>query len=330
VFSLFAIGAVIAFGTVGFQFIEGWNFGDSLYMTVITMSTVGFEEVHPLSNAGQYFSVVLIILGVGVGMVVLTNLAQRIIERQIRWIFERKKMQKQVDKLEKHIIFCGYGRLGRMAADQLHEFKKKLVIVDHDEMHTKLAEEAGFLVVKGDATFDETLLLAGIQRATHLVSLLPKDSDNLYVILTSRELSPDLFILSRAEDDVGEKRLLRAGANRIMSPYRVSGQKIADGLLRPYVTDFLELATAGGKGELQIEEIRIPDGCPVDGCTLQEASIRQKTNIIVAAIISRDGEMQFNPSGDTLMQSGATLIGLGFKSDFRVLEELLVAKTAHT
>ncbi|MCB0311092.1 MAG: TrkA family potassium uptake protein, partial [Bdellovibrionales bacterium] len=177
------------------------------------------------------------------------------------------------------------------------------------------------VVLEGDATLDETLMSAGIKRASRIVSLLPKDADNLFVVLASRELNPATFILTRADDEVGEKRLTKAGANRVLSPYLVGGQKIADGLLRPYVTDFLDLTSSS---DMMIEEIRIPAGSPVVGCSLKKAAIRQKSNIIVAAMIDAGGNMTVNPSGDTVLSDGATLIGIGSKSDFVSLEKMLI------
>ncbi|RMG39766.1 MAG: potassium channel protein [Candidatus Dadabacteria bacterium] len=323
---LFAIILVVLLGASGYTLIEDWSFFDSLYMTIITLSTVGYGEVHPLSPAGRIFSICLIIVGVGVAMVVLTSLSQIIIERQMRWVFEGRRMQQTINELNGHTIFCGYGRLSRIAAERLRESDIDLVIIDSDETRIEEARAEGFLVVQGDATLDETLREAGIERAARLVSLLPKDSDNLYVILSSREMNRDLYILSRAEDEIGEKRLRTAGANRIMSPYRVGGIKIADGLLRPYVTDFLDITGHRQERDIMLEEIKIPNDSPLAGKTLVEAALRQQTNIIVAAIITEKGEMIFNPSGNTKMEAGATLIGLGLKSDFKKLEELLIAE----
>lgn len=322
--SLFAICTLLVLGTVGYTEIEGWRLFDSLYMTVITLATIGYGETHPLSDTGRAFTMVLILLGVGVASVVIGTLARFAIQQQIRWIFERKGMHDQVDKLNNHTIFCGYGRLARMALTELRESDTALVIIDKDEVRLEAIHEAGFLSIRGDATTEEALLAAGIKRAKRIVSLLPKDADNLYVILTAKELNPNLYIISRADDENGEKRLTRAGADRIISPYRVGGQKIADGILRPFVTDFLDLAASSGHPELQIEEIRIPENSPLQGITLGNSAIRQRTNIMVAAFISADGRMQFNPSGEAMIEAGTTLIGLGYKKDFRELERMLL------
>lgn len=323
--SLIAIVLLVLIGTIGYSAIEGWNWFDALYMTIITVATIGYGETHPLTDLGRGFTIVLIILGVGVASVVLSSVTRFVIQRQIIWLFDRKTMQDAIDKLSGHTIFCGYGRLARMALQALEgPARQQVVLVDSDEERASTAAEDDIFVVKGDATSEETLLAAGIKRAQRLVTLLPKDADNLYVILTAKELNPNLYIMSRAADEKGEKRLSRAGAARLISPYRVSGQKIADGIVRPYVTDFLELAGSSGRTDLAIEEIRIPDNSPLTGRSLEEAQLRQRSNIMVAAIIKKDGQMVFNPNKETLLEPGATLIGFGHKADFTKLEKLLV------
>jgi voltage-gated potassium channel len=326
---LFAgIFSLLTIGTCGFRVIEGWSYFDSFYMTVITLATVGFGETHPLSYEGRWLVIGLIFLGVGTVGIAFTTLSDLIIKRQAAWVFERRKMQEYIDKLVDHTIVCGYGRLSRIAASELREAGTSLVIVDQDEARAQEAIDAGYMVVRGDVTLDETLEVAGVTRAHRLVSLLPKDADNLYVILTSRELNPKLFILSRTEDDLGEKRLRRAGADRIISPYRVGGQKIADRILRPHVTDFIDLAVSSSQGELQIEQIQIPKDSPLHGICLKDSGLRATTNVIIAAILSPQGEMMFNPSGDTVLVAGSTMIGLGLKKDLAKMEVLLLGKPA--
>lgn len=233
-------------------------------------------------------------------------------------------MNEKIAKLEVHTIVCGFGRVARTAAEALRQSGRAVVVIERDPNRAQEAINGGHLVVIGDASSEETLRKARVERATALLSLLPKDADNLYVILTSREMSPDLFIVSRCEEEVGEKRLLRAGANRIMSPYRVGGLKIAEALLRPNVTDFLDLAVAPGGKHLQIEEIRIPDASPLIGHSLQEAQLRQRTNVIVAAIISKTGDMSFNPAANTPIEGGSTFIALGLKEELAELERMLL------
>jgi voltage-gated potassium channel len=235
-------------------------------------------------------------------------------------------MGEQIRKLEGHTIICGFSRLARIAIRELLASGLRVVIIESDQNRATEARQMGYLVVQGDATHDEILLAAGIQRARSIVTLLPKDADNLYVILSCRELSPELFIMTRAEDEAGEKKLQRAGATRIISPYRVGGQKIAEGLTRPYVTEFLDLAVSSTGSHLQLEEIRIPHGSPLHGKNLRDAELRQRTNVIVAAIIMPNGTMHFNPDANTEIKEGATFIVLGLREELFRLERLLLGE----
>ena len=327
IFILTLLTTLLLFGTLGFAAVEGWSLFDSLYMTMITITTVGFQEVHPLSNAGRAFSIALIMCGVGTVTFCATTLARKVVERQVQWAYERKTMKKIIESCENHTVFCGYGRLSRLAIDELKEADDLIVVVDNSEERAREAEQDGLLVIKGDATVEETLTHAGVARAKRLVSLLHTDAENLYVILAAKELNPDLYVLTRAEDNTGEKRLRRAGANRIVAPYRVGGQKIADGLLRPYVTDFLDLASSGQKdNRLQIEEICVPQDSPLVGESLEDAGIRKSTNVIIVAVIPESGDMRFNPPGTMEIEAGSTLIGMGLKEEFTKLEQLLLGE----
>ena len=293
-------------------------------MTVIMLSTVGFQEVHPLSDLGREFAIVLIFMGVGLAMAVLPRLAGLILERQMLWIFKHGDEQRMIDKLTEHTILCGYGKLCHVVAGELREGGVNFVIIDKSEALADEARQSGLLVIKGDATTDATLMAAGIKEATRLVTLMPSQSDNLYTIMTARELNPNLYVISRAEDESGERRLIQAGANRIISPYRLGGQKIATGLLKPHVTEFLDLATDKSGSGLCIEELKVAQGSPLAGLTLEQSALRQKTNVMIAAVIAKGGTMSINPGGDTLIEVGTTLIGLGKKSDFAALENLMV------
>jgi voltage-gated potassium channel len=326
ILSLAAIVLALSFGTSGYSIIEGWSLFDSFYMTVITLATIGYGETHPLSFAGRAFTIVFIFLGLGVGSVIVGSLWRTVLETQIGRIVERRhKVQDKIEKVSEHTIFCGFSRLGRTAAQELRRGGTTVVIIEKDEVRADEADAAGFLVIRGDATLDDTLMSAGILRASRLVSLLPRDSDNLYVILTAREMNPSLYIVSRAEDEVGEKRLKRAGVNRLISTYRLAARKLADGLMRPYITDFFEIAGTGDEG-WKIEEIKIPASSPVCGQNLKDLSLRQKANVSIAAIISPGGELELNPSGDTILQSGSTLIAIGWKKDIQTLEGFVLPR----
>lgn len=295
-------------------------------MTVITVATIGYGETHPLSHAGRVFTIILILTGVAVVTGVFAHITQKVIQSQFINVFSQRRMMEAIKKLSNHTIVCGYGRLSRIAAQELAQAKTDVVVVEKDPILAQLARDHNHYVVEGDALRDETLIKAGIKKARHLVSLLSKDADNLYLILASRELAPSLYVLTRAEDDSGEKRLRRAGADKIIAPYRVGGLKIAEGLLRPYVTDFLEIAASSSNTSLQIEQIQIPEDSPLEGSTLQDAELRQKTNVIVAAIISEKGEMVFNPAASAVIEAGSTFIALGTRDDLKTLEEIVIGK----
>jgi voltage-gated potassium channel len=315
----------LSLGTAGYSLIEGWRVFDSLYMTVITLAGVGYQEVHPLSDAGRIFTIIIILLGLGVVAVFFTTITQLVVQRQLDWVIKGRRTMDIIKKMQGHTIICGFGRIARVAAEELRASNVNLVIVERDPTRVEMAQEQGYLVIEGDATDDETLLEAGIQRARSVVSLLPKGSDNLYVVLTSKELNKDLLIVTRAEDEKSEKRLKTAGAKKIFSPYRIGGQRIADGLLRPYVTNFLDLAASSSEATLSLEELQIPEDSLLVGKTLHGIELRKKSNVIVAAIISKGKEMKFNPHADTVIEGGATFIVLGEREELTKLEKLLVA-----
>lgn len=318
------IAAVFAFGTLGYTIIEGWHPFDAFYMTVITLATIGYGETHQLSTIGRVFTIVLIFVGLGLGTVVVGSAWQAVIEGQFIRIFDRRrKVLEKIEKLEGHTIFCGFSRLGRMAAQELRRSGEEVVVIESNEHRANDAEDAGFWVVRGDATLDESLIHAGLRKAARLITLLPRDSDNLYVILTAREVSSSLYIVSRADDEVGEKRLQRAGADRVISTHRLAARKLADGLLRPNVTDFFEIAGTGDNG-WKIEEIRIPADSPICGQTLKELSLRQTAKVGIAAVVSPQGQLEVNPGGDTRLNAGVTLIAIGWKNDIAALEKLVL------
>lgn len=323
--SVIIIAGLIGAGVTGYVVIEGWPLLDALYMTVTTLTTVGYMEVHPLSPAGRLFTVALIVTGVGAMLFVLNTIAKHLIEHQFSRIFRGGTMQEAIDRLSQHTIFCGYSRLSQMAIDQMKETGQPFVVIERDPLKVAAASQAGIACMTGDATDEDVLRAAGVQRAKQVVTLLPKDSDNLYVILTCREVNPALYILSRADDELGEKRIRRAGADTIIFPYRIGGYRIADCLLRPHVTKFVDVASLErGKSGLLIEEILIPEGAPVQGLTLRASQIRQVTNVIVAAIIGKDGELLPGPTGDTIIEAGSVLIGIGNRASLRELEKMLL------
>lgn len=324
---LLGVAAIFIFGSVGYSLIEGWSLFDSFYMTVITLATIGYGETHPLTTPGRAFTILLIFVGLGLGTVLLGSAWQSLVEAQLNRIFDRRrKMLDRIDKLAGHTIFCGYSRLGKQAALEISNSGIKVVVIETNDLRAADAEDAGFLVVRGDATLEETLRAAGIERASRLVTLLPRDSDNLYVILTAREISVSIHIVARSEDEIGEKRLRRAGADQLISTFSLAARKLADGLLRPQITEFFEVAGTGKDG-WKIEEIRIPPTSPVCGQSLKQLSLRQTAKVGIAAVVSQNGELEINPDGATLLEAGSILIAIGWKSDLETLERSILPET---
>lgn len=315
---------VFVLGTLGYMEFEGWGPLDAFYMTVITLATIGYGEVHPLTTAGRIFTICLIFAGLGIFTVMIGSVSQAVLDRQFYRLFDRsRKMREQIERMKSHTIFCGFSRLSRTAAAELRRAGEEIVVIESDQARGREAEQAGFLVIYGDATLDDSLISAGVVRAKRLVTLLPRDSDNVYVTLTARELNSSLYIVSRAEDEIGEKRLKRAGVNRLISAYRLAARKLADGLMRPYITDFFEIAGTGVAG-WKIEEIKVPGSSGICGKTLRDLALRQTANVSIAAIISPDGKFQLNPQGDTVLVAESTLIAVGWKADIETLEGLVV------
>jgi voltage-gated potassium channel len=315
---------VSATGTIGYMVIEGWNFRESLYMTIITLTTVGFREVHELSPTGEYFTIVLLIGGVGIILYVLATEARIIFEGGLQDVFGRRRLEKKIRELKDHYILCGYGRMGRIIARELKAKGVSTVVIE--QSHATQFDNEGVLIVEGDATNDDVLMSAGIGRAKGLVSVLPTDAENLYVVLSARELNPKLFVLARASDEGAEQKMLRAGATRVVSPYLTGGLKIAHTILKPTVMDFIEIATKAGSIEIQMEEVPVRKNSKLVGMALYETGIGKDLGVIVVAIKSGEGVMRFNPTSKTIIQESDTLIALGEVSKLNELEEMARGK----
>jgi len=323
--ALSALSALTAIGVVGYMTIVGMSFPDALYMTVITLSTVGYREVKTLGPAGQLFTVVFILAGFGIVLYSASLVARNIIEGEIQRALGRRRVQRQIATLSDHFIVCGYGRMGRIVCKELAAKPARFVVVERSREALVYAEDEHFLCLEGDATEDPVLLEAGIKRARGLVAALSTDSDNVYVVLTARELNPALLIVARAEDERSERKLLHAGATRVVSPYVIGGHRMAHSLLRPAVLDVIDLATHYSSIELQIEEIPVSTGGFADGVTLEGSSIRESLGLIVIAIKKADGGMIFNPKEDTRIAAGDRLVLMGQTANLRELERRLLA-----
>jgi voltage-gated potassium channel len=318
------IASVITIGTAGYMTIEGWSFLDSFYMTIITLTTVGFKEIHDLSFNGKLFTIAIIIGGVGTVLYSLGTGAQLIIEGELQEIYRRKRLEKRLTALKAHYIICGYGRMGKIIAKELRHKKMNFIIIEKNAEVINGKED--FFVIQGDATKDDILKKVGIQRAKCLISVLPTDAENLYVVLSARGMNPGLFIVARAGEEGSEQKLLRAGADRVVSPYHIGGLRMAHTVLKPAVVDFLEFATKSGNIDLQIEEITIQDGSRIAGLSLDECAIGKDLGVMVVAIKQQNGELKFNPTSHSAVNSGDTLIAIGETSKLEILEKIAAAE----
>jgi voltage-gated potassium channel len=321
-FSIAALISVIALGTFGYSLVEDWPLFDSLYMTVITLATVGFKEVQPLSPEGKFFTIVLIISGTGMIAYTLSSLIQFTLEGQLRKILGRKKLESRISKLRGHYIICGFGRIGHLICSEFASRPLPFVVVEKDPQLIERVERDGFMFVEGDATDDETLQAAGIEHALGLITAVTSDTDNVYITLTARGLNPKLFILARAGETGSEKKLMRAGASKVISPYTIGASRMAQAILRPSVVDFIEIATASENLELQIEEIPISEDSSLAGKTLVDSGVRQSMGIIIVGIKQVDGQMIFNPPPTRVIEPNSVLIILGERPSINQLEKI--------
>jgi voltage-gated potassium channel len=315
-----AVLAVLTFvGMAGFHFIEGWTWFDGFYMVITTFSTIGYQEVHPLSHTGRIFNVALILAGVSLVFLGIGSLTQALLEFSLRKFFGRRKMEREIDRLSDHYIICGAGRVGRSAARELSRKPAPFVILEQNEAKAgRLPND--WLTLIGDATQEQTLRQSHIERARGLVAATTTDATNLYIVLTARGLNPQLTIIARASEEGAEKHLLKAGADSVVSPYNFAGQRIAQSFLRPHVVSFLDTATTHLGMDLEIGEIQVHANSEFAGKTVGSSRIRQERGVIILAI-KRDDGMRFNPAPDDLIQPGDCLIAMGQPAQLRQLEQ---------
>ncbi len=324
IFAAVMLFLVVSMGTAGYMILEKWNFLDSLYMTVITLTTVGFSEVNPVSDQGRILTMTILISGLGVVGYLVGTLTQIVVEGQLLRIMGRKKLERQIEKLKNHIIICGYGRVGRIICEEIYRSKPTpLVVIDNDSTVTAKIEEDGHLYLLGDATEEQCLLKAGIRSAKGLATALDSEADNVYITLTAKGLKPNLFIIARAGRIGSEKKLVQAGANHVVSPHQIGGYRMAQALLRPNVTEFIDFATHDPGTGMGMEEIPVRPQSKLADVALVDSGIRKELDLIIVAIKKADGTMLFNPASHTTIQIGDTLIALGQRSSLLKLELLL-------
>jgi voltage-gated potassium channel len=311
---------VIAVGTLGYRLIEGWPWMDGLFMTFITLTTIGFAEVRPLSDVGRFFTIILALTGIGIVTFVAARSAQLLLASDR--LRERQKM-KRINQLENHYIVCGYGRVGQRLAEDLDHAGREYVVIDQSEQEVEELQDEGRLYVQGNAEDEETLAKAGIDRAFGLILALPEDSSNVFVTLTAREMNPNVFILARTIDHRNRSKLLHAGADKVIAPSEVGADRMAQVILRPNVDQFLERVLRAGALSLQIDEVEVKPGATLAGQTLAESNFRQQFSAIVIGMIdqSEGNRMDFNPDPSAEIQEGDILIVLGDPDMIRTLRD---------
>ena len=303
---------IILFGTVGYMTIEGWSLVDSIYMTIITLTTVGFGEVHQISELGRLYTIIVIFLGGSFFVYVAGAIVQFMVEGRIRTILGRRRLDRKINQLKNHYIICGYGRIGRVLCQRLREHKSvNLIVIDNNPELISTMEEDGILYVYGDATDEAVLTKAGIERARVLVAVLSTDTHNVFLVLTARQMNPQILIIARTTHKESEKKLKAAGANIVESPYDIGAVSMAQRILRPTVTNFLDLALTQNNKDIQMEEIPVSPQSKLANIMLKDSGIRQKFNLILIAIKKADGSMIFNPSYESVFREGDTVIAVG-------------------
>lgn len=310
-------------GVVGYMIIEGWPILDSIYMTAITLSTVGYSEVHPVSQTGQIFTILLVISGVGFTMYVAGAIIQFLVEGRMRSLMGRKRLNSKIKRIKDHFIVCGYGRIGRVLSQHLAASDIKQVVLDSNADYVDIMDKDGALYIIGDATEEDNLLAAGIERAKGLVAALGSDTENVFLVLTARQLNPDLYIVARSSSVKDTKKLIAAGADKVESPYAMGAASMAQRILRPTVTSFLNLALTSPTEDIQMEEIPVSAESELVDVMLKDSGIRQRFNLILIAIKKEDGQMIFNPSFEARVNGGDTVIVVGQRANLRGLSEAL-------
>ena len=310
--SLLLLVGVLAFGTAGYMTIEGWGVADSLYMAIITLSTIGFSEVHQMDAAGRIFTIVLIVIGVGTVAYALKSAVQILLEGEIRGVLGRRKVNEKINRLKGHYVICGYGRMGKQIASEFAAADYPFVVIEKDPEVVAEMEEKGYMVIQGDATSDDTMVSAGTERAEGVIAVLNSDAENLYVVLSARDMKPGLKIITRAAEEGAEKKLKRAGADVVVSPYVIGAMKIAQSVFRPQVSSFLDSAvSSNGAIDFRLEAIEITEGSQYDGRDIGHSRMREELGVLMVAIHKEKGPMITSLSPETVLEAKDRVICVG-------------------
>jgi voltage-gated potassium channel len=318
-----AVLLVLLGGTAGFMIVEDYSFFDAFYMSLITITTVGYAEVRPLGQAGRVFNSGLLFVGVTMLFLGIGLVTQIVIQLELGELFEKRRMKRQIDNLKDHYIISGLGRVGRGAAVEIKQAGLPFVVIDRNPERIAEAARSGMLAMEADSTLDQTLVDAGIARARGLVAALATDADNLFLILSAKTLNPLLNVAARAGEEGAEQKLRRAGADTVFAPYLHTGHRLAQSLIRPHVLQFLDFATQNTGLNVVIEQLRVAERSEFDSTSLKQMQVRRDTGVIVLAIRRAAGEMLFNPPADAVIKGGDFLVVMGESGNLRRLEHRL-------
>jgi voltage-gated potassium channel len=315
--------AILIVGTAGYMIIEDWRFLDALYMTVITISTVGYREINQIGDVGRVFTILLVAIGVGFTLYVAAAVVQFMVEGRMRIILGRRRLDQKINRLKNHYIVCGYGRIGRVICRNLRRKPFDVVAIDKSPELIPQMDADGILYVAGDAADEGSLIKAGIKRAKGLIAALATDTDNVFLVLSARQLAPELTIIARASKEAVKSKLQAAGADSVESPYEMGALSMAQHIIRPTVTNFLDLAFAHQRKDIQMEEIPVSESSELVNVQLKDSGIRQNYNLIIIAIKKPDGNMLFNPSFEAAIMADDTVIAVGELDNLQKLEKIL-------
>ena len=322
-YSILLLTAIIAFGTFGYSIFEDMPLFDAFYMTIITISTVGFSEIRPLTVVGRSITLVVIVLGISVGTYTIGIIVRWFVEGELSKIFGRRKLQKQMADLKNHFIICGFGRIGRIICQELYEDKIEFVVIEQNASVIEEIAAEKYLFLEMDATSEEALMAAGILKAKGLVTAVNSDANNVFITLTAKGLRPDIFVLARSSEEKNEAKLNKAGATKVVSPYMIGARRMAHVLKRPTVVDFIDIATMGNRLGLIMEEALIDSKSRFTGKNLIDSRLRQDFGVIIVAIKKLSGEMIFNPMPLETLEAGDVIVLIGKKDDLKRMNEIL-------
>lgn len=320
-YALMALAVAVLFGTIGFHLVEGWSLLDSLYVTVQTLTTVGYGDIPPRSGTGRLFAIIVMLVGAGGVALAVSTIVQSVVKLELISTFGQRRLTKKMSKLRDHYIICGSGRVGSHLVRDLMRGNESFVVIESDQQRAAEFSQRGVNVLVGDATLEECLRDVGVEHARGLAACLPNDADNVYVVLTARDLNPNLRIVARAAEEQAEAKLLRAGANHVIAPTIIGGHRMAVALTKPAVSEFMDSITANELG-LGFEQVEVDAASSLVGQELRSTSIRSELDVVIISIRRQTGEVLFNPAGDCQIENGDILIAIGRAESLTKLNQL--------